>query len=113
KADVPALVSTDQVPVEPNLALAKNAVELKREPLALGRGGNLERLAIPTDRRRGEIPADRLVPVTPEVAVFSILKRQLDHPVVRKIQQPPTAVIELRRQRARCSSPPCAPLTPA
>src|SRR5262249_26440625 len=65
---------------------------------------DVERLAIPSDRRRGKSPADGFVAVVSEILVLAILKWQLDRPVVRQIETSPQTIVEVRRQGARSAT---------
>src|SRR5262249_39407753 len=92
KADIAALVAADLMAVEPYFAVAKDPVELQPKSFTFIRGRNIKRFAIPPNRCPGERSADWLVTMIPEVLVVTILKWQLNYPVMWKIEASPGAV---------------------
>ena len=77
---------TQQVAIDPDLAVHIDAVEINGDFLALVRFGKRERFAIPTDAA-GKV-ADRRAPG--HLGIVGLL----DAPVVRHIQFPPLGIVE-------------------
>ena len=84
---------TQQVPIDPDLAVHVDPVEIQGDFLALVRFGKRERFAIPTDAA-GKV-ADRGTPG--HLGIVGLL----DAPVVWHIQFPPLGIIKPRHLRTR------------
>ena len=85
---------TQQVAIDPDLAVHIDTVKIHGDFLAFVRFGKRERFAIPTDAA-GKV-ADRRAPG--HLGIVGLL----DAPVVRHIQFPPLGIIKPRHLRTRC-----------
>src|SRR5713101_2149563 len=99
---VAAEISSEEMPVEPYDAIAKNPIELYGDPLAFVRRRNGKRSAVPSDTCSGKLSANRLEAVIVQHLLFRLNEFQLDSPIVRDIQSSPGAVAEPGIGRTAC-----------
>src|SRR5438105_1490663 len=84
----------EAVAVDPDNAGAKHAVEFDRDALAQVGFWNVKRSPIPADAVFGMIGPDGVKAVLAKLLVTFGIKRQLDRPVVRKIDFAPRTIVE-------------------
>ena len=94
EARVAAGLAPQVVPVDPDDAVAEDAVELQRDAPTLRRRRDGQLAPVPADAVLGERAADRLRAMGRAAA---LAERQFHRPVVRQVDAAPRPVVEVRR----------------
>ena len=100
KADIPAGVSAEAMSVDPDDAVAKDAVEFDEIRRPRSRLGMVELAPIPADAVFREIRPDARRAMLDMLALVLLDQRQFDRPVVGQIDDSPFRVVEFHARRA-------------
>ena len=92
---VSAGVAAEIKTIDPNLAIAIDAVKTDDEPLARVRRGDGKMFPVPTNAGGRIVTANRLVAMRHDVGIGGVFEGQFDGPVMGKRDVTPVVVIEI------------------